>query len=59
MLEPLDARLKGYWSSDWLIFSFVFFLEKKITPSHSLKCQETYWELLTDSALLHILYYSL
>lgn len=29
MLEPLDARLKGYWSSDWLIFSFVFFLEKK------------------------------
>lgn len=26
MLEPLDARLKGYWSSDWLIFSFV---EKK------------------------------
>lgn len=29
MLEPLDARLKVYWSSDWLIFSFVFFLEKK------------------------------
>lgn len=29
MVEPLDARLKVYWSSDWPIFSFVFFLEKK------------------------------